>query len=264
MSFLDHLEELRWHLIRSIAAIMTLTVAIFVFKDFVFQEIVFAPKNLDFLTYRALCWLSHKFDLGDQLCIDTITFTVFNKDMAGQFLTHIKASFILGFVFAFPYVFWEFWRFVKPALYEQELKLTRGIVFFTSLLFVFGVMFGYYVITPFSLNFLGSYQVAEEVTNQIHLGSYLGLISMLVMASGIIFELPMAVYLFSKIGLLTPEFMRTYRKHALVIILIISAIITPPDVTSQVLIGIPLVILYEISIFISAKVNKNNQKKWGT
>ncbi len=256
MSFLEHLEELRWHLIRSVAAILVVMITVFIAKNFVFDYIVMAPKNLGFITYKVLCWLSDKFHLGDNLCINAISFTVTNIDMAGQFLIHLKVSFILGFVFSFPYVFWEIWRFVKPALYEQEVKYTTGIVFFCSLLFLLGVLFGYFIIVPFSINFLGSYQVSEEVSNTINLSSYVTLISMLVLAAGIIFELPMLVYVLSKIGLVTPAYMRAYRKHAFVAILVVSAIITPPDVTSQVLITIPLIILYEISIFISAKVYK--------
>lgn len=261
MSFLEHLEALRWHILRSLVAIISVGVVVFLAKDFVFDEIIFAPKRLDFLSYRALCWLSNSLQLGSALCIDAIQFSVVNLDMAGQFVTHIKVSFILGLVVAFPYVFWEFWRFIQPALYEEELQHARGLVWVCSFLFTTGVLFGYYIITPFSVNFLGSYRVSEEVASNINLGSYINVIAMISLAAGIIFELPVAAYLLSKIGLLTPEFMRQYRKHAFIITLVVSAVITPPDVTSQIIISIPILILYEISIRISARVNRKYQER---
>jgi sec-independent protein translocase protein TatC len=181
--------------------------------------------------------------------------------MAGQFITHMKVSAILGFVVAFPYVFWEFWRFVKPALYEKEIRSTRGLVFITSFLFILGVAFGYFLIVPFSINFLGSYQVDPSVENEINLNSYITVVSMISLASGILFELPIVVYFLSKVGLVTPAIMKQYRKHAIVIILILSAVITPPDVTSQILIAIPIVVLYELSIGISRRVQKKREKE---
>lgn len=261
LNFVEHLEALRWHLVRSLIAVGAVASVAFLFKDFVFNDIIFAPKNLDFPTYRALCWLSNQLQLGATLCIDDIDFVLQNVDFPGQFLMHIKVSFIGGLVVAFPYIFWEFWRFVKPGLHEGEIQHTRGIVFICSILFTIGVLFGYYVITPFSVNFLGNYHVSEQVKNEINLGSYIAVITMIALASGIIFELPMVSYLLSKIGLLTPEFLRTYRKHAFVIILALSAIITPPDVTSQVLICIPIVILYEVSIHISKRVNRKREQE---
>ncbi len=259
MSFLDHLEALRWHLVRAVAAVVIITIIVFINKKFLFDSIILAPKSLDFLTYQALCWMSNNLHLADKLCITQIPFKVINIEMAGQFLLHIKVSFGLGFVLAFPYVFWEIWRFIAPALYEKELKYSQGIVFYSSILFITGILFGYYILAPFSINFLGSYRVSDEIMNTISLGSYINIVLMLVILSGIIFELPILVYLLSKIGILTPAFMRKYRKHAFLVIIILSAVITPPDVTSQILIAIPLYLLYEVSIFISAKVNKNRQ-----
>ena len=260
LSFLEHLEELRWHIIRSSVAIIVFGILAFVLKNFVFETIIFGPLNPDFYSYRALCFLADKLRLGSQLCIEAAPIQIVNLELAGQFVTHIKVSLILGLVVAFPYVFWEFWRFISPALYEKERKNTGGLVFFTSLLFLIGVLFGYYIITPFSVNFLGNYHVAPNVENTISLGSYITSISMLSLSSGIMFELPMVVYFLSKIGLLTPQFMKDYRKHAIVVILIISAIITPPDVTSQVLIAFPIYFLYELSIGISRRVNKKLDK----
>ena len=259
LTFLQHLEELRWHLVRSVLAILVGMVAAFLNKSFIFDTLIFGPKRTDFLTYRAFCKLGTYIHAEDSLCLTSIPFQVVNLDMAGQFMNHLKVSAILGFVAAFPYIFWEAWRFIKPALHAKERKYTRGVVFFTSILFGIGCLFGYYIMVPFSINFLGSYQVAEEVVNTINLESYVGMISMLVLSSGIIFELPMVVYFLSKIGLLTPEFMRNYRRHAVIIILVVAAVITPPDVTSQILISIPLWLLYEASIFVSARVQRSRE-----
>ncbi len=260
MSFLDHLEILRWHLIRSGIAILLFSVLAFIFKEIIFDVVLLAPKDPNFLTYRFLCNISQALGLGDALCIKESPFSLMNINMAGQFSAHLLTSFYAGFILAFPYVFWEIWRFVLPALKEKEAKVSRGIVFFSSLLFLTGVIFGYFVIAPLSINFLGSYQVSQTVANQISLTSFISTVTTISLANGIIFELPILVYFLTKIGLLTPEFMRTYRRHAMVITLILSAIITPPDITSQILVSFPLIILYEISIQISkAIVKKNNQ-----
>ena len=180
--------------------------------------------------------------------------------MSGQFSTHITTSIFAGFVLAFPYVFWELWRFIRPALHANEIKMARGIVFFSSVLFLFGILFGYYIIAPLSVNFLGSYQVSSVVSNQISLTSFMTTVTTVSFANGIIFELPILVYFLTKIGLLTPSFMRIYRRHAMVLILVLSAIITPPDITSQILVSLPLIVLYEISISISKRVIKNQEK----
>ena len=260
MSFLDHLEILRWHLIRSGIAILLFSILAFIFKEIIFDVVLLAPKDPNFLTYRFLCNISQALGLGDALCIKESPFSLMNINMAGQFSAHLLTSFYAGFILAFPHVFWEIWRFVLPALKEKEAKVSRGIVFFSSLLFLTGVIFGYFVIAPLSINFLGSYQVSQTVANQISLTSFISTVTTISLANGIIFELPILVYFLTKIGLLTPEFMRTYRRHAMVITLILSAIITPPDITSQILVSFPLIILYEISIQISkAIVKKNNQ-----
>lgn len=261
MSFLDHLEALRWHLVRSVIAVISLAVLAFVYSRFIFDKIILAPKNPDFWTYRFLCDLSTMIFNSDELCIKKISFTLINIDMSGQFTTDITVSAIAGLVVAFPYVFWEIWSFIKPALHPGEKKHTRGIVFFTSLLFIMGILFGYFIIAPLSINFLGTYQVSEQVANQIGLGSFISTITTTTLATGLVFELPIVVYFLTKIGVLTPGFMRVYRKHAVVLILILAAIITPPDVTSQILVTIPILLLYEISIFISAFVLKKAAQK---
>ena len=260
MSFLDHLEIFRWHLIRSAIVILFFAIIAFIFKNIVFDVIILGPKAPNFPTYKALCAISQYFGLEDALCLKESPFTLMNISMSGQFFTHITTSIFAGFIVAFPYVFWEFWRFISPALHSNETIMARGIVFFSSVLFLLGVLFGYYVIAPLSVNFLGSYQVSTTVTNQISLTSFISTVTTVSFANGIIFELPILAYFLTKIGLLTPEFMRIYRKHAIVLILILAAIITPPDVTSQILVLLPLIVLYEISIKISARVIKNQEK----
>ena len=262
MTFIDHLEELRWHIIRSAIVIIVVGVIVFLQKSFVFDTLIFAPTKADFATYRVLCKLSDALHLGGLFCLENVRFTFINIELSAQFLIHLKVSLILGLVVSFPYISWEVWRFVKPALYDSEIKYTRGIVFFTSLLFLIGISFGYYILTPFSLNFFGNYSVTQSVSNSFTFTNYIGFLTMFVLASGIIFELPMAVYFLSKIGLLTPRFMRDYRKHSMVGILFVSAIITPADVGTQLLVAVPVYVLYEMSIFISAKVERDFERQF--
>ena len=261
MSFLDHLEELRWHLVRSVVGILVLSVIAFLSKSIIFDKIIFGPAQPSFLTYKGLCAISEAIRLGSRLCIDKIGFEVINLELAGQFLVHLKVSFVAGFVIAFPYVFWEFWRFVKPGLHRDEIQYTRWIVFFASLLFFMGISFGYFIMMPFAVNFFSNYSISGTVANTFSLTNYVGFITMFVLAAGILFELPMIVYFLSKLGLVTPDIMRHYRKHAFVVILLVSALITPADVGTQMLIATPVYFLYEISIFISARVVKNRERE---
>ncbi len=260
MTFLEHLEELRWHLMRAIAAVIIFAILAFVFHRIIFDEIIIAPKNPNFFTNRKLCELGQMVDV-QKLCINTKPFQLINIKMAGQFTTHIIVSLFAGLLIAFPYVMFEFWRFVNPALYSNEKKHTKGAVFSTSSLFILGVLFGYYLIVPLSVHFLGSYYVSDQVSNQINLKSYISTVTSVCFASGIIFELPVLVFFLSKIGIITPEFLRKYRKHSIIVILALSAIITPPDIFSQVLVCFPLIILYEISIFISKRITAKEKSK---
>ena len=260
MSFLEHLEELRWHLVRSILSVFIGAIAAFIFKDIIFDKIILAPKSPDFFTNVLLCELGKRTGIL-QLCINTLPLEIISIKMAGQFSMHIMVSLIVGLIIAFPYVFYQFWDFIAPALHTQERRHARGAVFFSSLLFSIGVSFGYFVITPLTIHFLGSYSVSSEVTNQINLISYVSTTTSVILSSGVIFELPVLVYFLTKIGLITPEFMRKYRRHSLVVILLLSAIITPPDVFSQVLVAIPLIFLYEVSIFISKRIVKKQAKE---
>lgn len=260
MSFLDHLEVLRWHLIRSTLAVIIVGVAAFMAKDFIFDTILFGPKNADFPTYQFFCNLSKSLGLDEAFC-EGPDFRIQSRQMAGQFSAHIWTSIWAGFILAFPYILWEVWRFISPGLYEKERKNSRGFILIASLLFFIGVLFGYYVISPLSINFLANYHVSEEVFNDIDLASYISTIRSSVIACGLIFELPIIMYFLTKIGLVTPEFLIKYRKISIVIVLILSAVITPPDITSQIIVSIPILLLYEFSIYISKFVLKREARK---
>lgn len=260
MSFLEHLGVLRGHLIRSVIAILVFTVLAFVNKGILFDEVLLASKEPDFITYRALCKLSELFHLGDVLCITEQPFILMNVDMSGQFTMHLWVAFIAGVIIAFPYFFWELWRFIKPALRNSESKYTSGLVFVVTALFMTGICFGYFVIAPLSVNFLGSYQVSDMVANQINLSSFISTVTTITFACGLIFQLPIVVYFLSSMGLLSPETMKKYRSHAIVGSLIVASIITPPDLSSQILVTLPLLVLYEMSIHISKFVVNKSAK----
>lgn len=260
MSFLDHLEELRWHLIKSVAAITIAASGAFLAKGFIFDVLIFGPSKASFITYEILCKAS-KYIGMESFCFTELPFRVQSRTMAGQFSAHIWTAITAGFVIAFPYVVYQLWKFISPGLHETERKHSRGFIIISSLLFFIGVLFGYYVICPLSINFLGTYQVSQQVHNDFDLSSYIGLIRSSVLASGLVFELPIIIYFLTKVGLVTPEFLKKYRKYALVIVLVISAIITPPDIASQVIVAIPILILYQVSIFISRVVVRNQKRK---
>lgn len=261
MSFLDHLEDLRWHLIRIVIAVVVTATGAFLAKSFIFDVILLGPKQGDFITYRVLCDLVKSLGMGDDFCFKELPFRIQSRTMSGQFSSHVWVSITAGFVIAFPYVLYELWKFISPALHENERKYSRGFILIASGLFFIGVLFGYYVICPLSINFLGSYQVSSEVHNDFDLNSYISLVRSSVIACGLIFELPIIIYFLTKIGLVTPEFLIKYRKYSLVLVLILAAIITPPDVASQIIVAIPILILYEVSIHISRIVIKNQQRK---
>ncbi len=260
MSFLDHVEELRWHLVRSSMAIFFFGIIAFVMKGFIFNTILFAPKDANFLTYRVFCQVSHFFGT-EGLCIEDIPFTFQSLAMAEQFSVHIWTSITVGFILAFPFILWEVWKFISPGLYEKERKSAKSFIFISSFLFFIGVLFGYYVVTPLSVNFLGNYSVSDAVERNIKIGSYISLVRSSLLASGFIFELPIIMYFLTKMGLITPDFLRKYRKHALVLVLVLAAVITPPDIISQIIVAIPILMLYELSIYISKIVIKRELKR---
>lgn len=253
MSFLEHLEELRWHLVRSVVAILVFGIAAFVGGRPFFEFIMYGPKQADFWTYRMICKIS------DALCFAPPEFDLMTVILGEQFIVHFKFALMFGIVLGFPYIVYEIWRFIKPGLYPNEKKAARGVVSVCSFLFISGVLFGYFIIAPFAITFLVGYDLGAISTPS--LSSYVNYMTMFTLPVGVVFELPIVVYFLSKIGLVTPEFLKSYRKHAFVLILILAAVITPPDVVTQFLIGFPLYLLYEISIVISRRVVKKQEEK---
>ncbi|OSY89226.1 preprotein translocase subunit TatC [Tenacibaculum holothuriorum] len=260
MSFLDHLEELRWHLVRSFAAIFIIAILIFININFVFDEVLLAHLKPDFSTYTFFCKVFSSIGIDSSFCNINFKQTLQALNPTQQLMTGIWSSLILGFVVAFPYILWEMWRFVAPGLHSSERKKSRGFIFISSLLFFLGVLFSYYVILPMSVYFFYNFEISDSIQNNFKLEAYISLITNTLLGVAVFFELPVLIYFLSKIGLITPQFLRKYRKHALVVVLVLSAIITPPDVASQVIVAVPIMILYEISIHISNLVIKKQQK----
>lgn len=255
MSFWDHFEELRWLLLRVISVWLVVCIVVFVNKEVVFNNILLAPKESFFITNQLLARLGEMLSI-DVLNINQTPIQLINISMGGQFMSHIYISIVFSIVLIMPYLLWELWRFLKPALYEKERRKSRGIVGICSLLFICGVLFGYYIILPLSINFLGHYQVSDLVSNQITLSSYINNVASLTLGLGIVFEFPIVVFYLAKMGIISPSTLKRSRKIVFVIVLILSAIITPPDVFSQVLVSIPLMILYEISVCVASKIYK--------
>ena len=260
MSFLDHLEVLRWVLIRSTIAILIGATVAYNFSDFIFDVIIFGPKDGNFITYRWFCELATQYDLDKSFCLEQLPFELQNRTMDGQFSMLIWTSITAGFILAFPAILWELWKFVSPALYEKERKNIKYFIAIASLLFFMGVAFGYFILPPLSINFLANLTISTQVENQIDIDSYIGLVKTTSLATGLVFELPIVIFFLAKIGIVTAQFLRDYRKYAIVIILIIAAIVTPPDVISQIIVTIPLWILYEVSIFIALFVSKKDKQ----
>jgi len=261
MGFFDHIDELRKHIIRAVVSVLVCSIVIFFNKSLLFDTILFGPMKVDFWTYRQMCDLSYWLTGTDIYCVKEMGFVLSNIDITGQFTQHLFISFVAGFVVAFPIVLWQVWAFIKPALSNKEISYARGFVFFSSLLFFMGIAFGYFLLSPLSINFLGSYKVSELVSNEINLESYISFLATITFACGLIFEMPMLVYFLAKIGVLSSGLMRKYRRYALIIILILSGILTPsPDMASQVMMALPLYGLFEISILVAMRVEKNKLK----
>lgn len=265
MSFIDHLEALRWHVIRSLLAVLLSGVVFFIFIDWIFDNIIMGPTRNDFISYRVLCSLSHKLGMGDSLCMPPMELNLQVTSVSGTFMSSITIAFVGGLIFSLPYVLYEVWKFVRPALKPEELKYTSGVIFWVSFFFFIGASFGYFLLAPFTFNFLANYKIGTEgiLLYRPMLSDYLDSLIDITLGAGLAFQLPMASWLLSKMGLITPDFLKTYRKYAYVALLVIAAIITPsPDWGSQLIVVIPLVLLYELSIVISARVNKNEARKW--
>tara|TARA_R110000868_G_scaffold14457_2_gene67335 strand:+ start:3569 stop:4375 length:807 start_codon:yes stop_codon:yes gene_type:complete len=260
MSFLDHLEDLRWLLVRSTVAIIIMAFFTYFISDYLFDVVIFGPTRASFFTYTFFCELSHSLGFADSICITEMPFIIQNTEMEGQVNVFIWICILAGFILSFPYILWEIWKFISPALYTNEKKNAKIFIFFSSLLFFLGVLFGYFVVIPMSVNFVATFTVSDVVKNQFTLDSYIGMVKTSVLASGLFFELPIIIYFLTKLGLVTPTFLRTYRKYAIVLVLIIAAIVTPPDVVSQTIVAIPMLLIYEASIWISVFVVKNKKE----
>lgn len=254
MSFFEHIEELRWHLFRAMISILVVTIAVFLMKNFVFQQIILGPTTPDFITYRVFC------DYLPQFCFYPQHLQIITRDIQEQFISHIKVSLWLGFIVSFPYILFELWRFIKPGLYKKEIKAARGMVFICSFLFLLGVSFGYFIIAPVAITFLSTYSVSPEIANTTTLNALVNSITMFTLPVGLIFETPVILYFLAKIGLVSSSFLVEYRKHAILVIVVVAAIITPgPDVFSQMLVAIPLYLLYEVSIIVVKRIDKERK-----
>ena len=260
MGFLDHIEDLRWHIIRSVIAVLIGAILVFCKIEWIFDHIILGPAHNDFISYKWFCELG-KLMHYDAFCLGDIKMTFQNTAVAGQFTMSLSASMMLGFILAFPYVLWELWRFIKPALKPSEAKMATGIVFWCSILFFSGVLFSYYIVAPYTINFFGNYQLSPTFKNIITIENYYDTMSNMILAMGIVFELPMLVYFLSRIGILTPEILRAQRRYAILILFILAEIITPPDLFSCLLVFIPLYILFEVSVSISGRTVNARKKR---
>jgi sec-independent protein translocase protein TatC len=258
MSFWDHLSELRWRLIRSVVVVVILALAAMINREFIFDKVILAPLSPDFLTTRLLCALGTWLQIP-QLCLDNSSLQIINITMSGQFMTHMYISLMAGLIVGFPYVVWEMWKFVKPALHDKERRYSSGAVFTISLLFLCGAAFSYYLLVPLTINFLGTYQVSGSVANQVSLASYISTVVSLTFSVGLVFELPALVYVLARVGIINGAMMRRFRKVMFIVILVVAGIITPPDVFSQILVTLPLVALYEAGILVADRTAKKTQ-----
>ena len=260
MSFLGHLEELRWHLVRSASVVVIFGIFLFIFQKEVYENFLLAHRKSDFITYQLFCDFFNLFGLDSSFCRVSFKDNLISLKPTQQLMNSIWSSFILGIILSFPYLLWELWRFISPGLTLKEVRNSRGFIFVASLLFFLGIAFSFYIIAPISIHFLYNYQITDLIQNNFTMDSHIGLVTNMLLGVSILFELPVLVFFLTKIGLITPAFLKKYRKHALVVVLIVAAIITPPDVASQIIVAIPIVILYEVSIKVSKIVIKKQQK----
>jgi sec-independent protein translocase protein TatC len=264
MTFMDHLEALRWHIMRSVIVWLAAAIAIFVFIDWIYDNIILAPTNVNFVTYSALCHFGHWIGIGDGLCMPPVKIDFQINVVNGTFTSALNIAMVGAVIVAFPYIFYELWRFIKPALSAKEKKYARGSIFWVSLCFFIGAAFGYYLLAPFTFNFLASFTLGKSgaILYRPTINDYIDSLTNLILGCGIAFELPILAFVLAKIGLITSGFLRKYSKYAFVIILLIAAIITPsPDITSQIIVALPLLLLYWISILLVARVDKQKAKE---
>ena len=260
MSFLGHLEELRWHLVRSATVVLIFGIFLFIFQKEVYENFLLAHRKSDFITYQLFCDFFNLFGLDSSFCRVSFKDNLISLKPTQQLMNSIWSSFILGIILSFPYLLWELWKFISPGLTLKEVRNSKGFIFAASLLFFLGIAFSFYIIAPISIHFLYNYQITDLIQNNFTMDSHIGLVTNMLLGVSILFELPVLVFFLTKIGLITPAFLKKYRKHALVVVLIVAAIITPPDVASQIIVAIPIVILYEVSIKVSKIVIKKQQK----
>ena len=256
MSFVDHLEVLRGHLFRSLVAVMLGAVVVGIYNKFFVKKILMGPTHNDFPTYALMCRAGRALGLGKAMCMQAIGIKMQNTAVSGQFSMFFTVVFIGGFIIAFPYVFWQFWKFVKPALTKKEMQKTRGVIFWVSFLFFLGVLFGYYVLAPYTVNFFSNFQLDENIQNIWTIGSYIETLVPLILGTGLAFQLPLVMYFLARVGVVTASLLRNVRKYAIVVILVVAGFITPPDVISQIIVTVPLILLFEISVLLTARVEK--------
>ncbi len=256
MSFLGHLEELRWVLVRSSIAVIVMGCILFYFTDPIINNIYLSMSKTDFFTYHFFCWISKSIGMSDTFCASEIPIEIQSIEMTKQFSTNIYFAIVGGIVLVFPYIFYQFWSFIKPGLKDKEIKITKGVVFYASVLFFIGILFGYFLISPLCIQFFGGYKLTAEIQNNFTISSYMSMITTSTFLSGLFFELPIVIFALSKLGIVSPPLLKKYRKHSLVAILILSALITPPDVISQILVSLPIILLYEIGIIVSKRTDK--------
>jgi len=260
MTFIDHLEELRWHIVRAVGAIFVFAIAAFACMDFIMGTLIMGPGRPEFWTYIKFCELSELVNIP-ALCVQELPFEIISRKVSGQFMSHISVAFTAGLIIGFPYAFWEIWRFIKPGLHSKERSASRGATFSVTFLFALGVLFGYFLIAPISIRFFSNYQIYAMIENQWDLSSYVSIITLVVFGSGILFQLPVVVYFLTKAGLISSRLMKKYRKHSIIVILVLGALITPPDPFSQLMIALPLMLLYQISIVIAKRIERKKAKQ---
>ena len=261
MSFWDHIDELRKHLFRSVVAIVAGGIIVFIYKDFIVKKVLMGPTHPDFPTYTYLCKFGRALGMGDNLCLNKVNVRMQSNTVAAQFNVFLNIILIGGFIIAFPYIFWQFWKFIKPALKKNELQKTNGVIFWVSFLFFIGVLFGYFVIAPYTINFFSNFSLDENIENIWTIASYFNTMMPLVLGSGLAFQLPLVLYFLAKISVVSSSFLKKYRKHAVLIITVVASIITPPDILSTIICSIPLIILYEISILLCVRVEKKKKQE---
>ena len=268
MTFIDHLEALRWHILRSLLAWTAGGILIFIYRDWIFDNVIFAPAHTNFISYAVLCKISHSLHLGQALCMPPVNIQLQGNTVSGPFISALNISMVGGLIIAFPYLFYEIWKFIKPALSSKELKYGRKSIFWVSFCFFLGASFGYFVLAPFTFNFLANFQLGSIGSYKYipTLDDYISTLNNILLGCGISFELPILAFFLAKIGIITAKFLTKYRKYALIIILVVAAILTPsPDWISQAIVALPLVLLYEISILLVKRVDKEKaieQANW--